>query len=232
AAPANSRWRHPSTASLSPARRRLKLITAEEFRHVSTTIFVPGQKFFSLAYLYSPKCAQCYNPLAHLPTAATQALPPKPPPTKFSDDICRQKACRFFVKTWTTTSPDASGRRQRPRFNPSSTIRLPEIVGNQAENLLRMTPPGGSAVKWRHLIAKMNDAEKRATALAKLLANSSPDGLAYHGCHWHYSRSLSLHVSQPVLDGLGFDLTIWNATICQTALACLKLCRGQWRQFR
>uniref|UniRef100_A0A1I8H2A1 WD_REPEATS_REGION domain-containing protein n=1 Tax=Macrostomum lignano TaxID=282301 RepID=A0A1I8H2A1_9PLAT len=215
-----------STASLAAS--PTQLITAESF-DTSQQQFSAAN--FSLAYRtthmssLSPS-AQCYNPLAHLPTAATQALPPKPPPTNSQTTLSTESMSLFRGKLG-PTSPDASagGRDQvqsqfynptawsaavaaqtpppasstsakqvsskplestnkpanttgpvanEPSFRlPAALINLSRDCRNQAENLLRMTPPGGSAVKWRHLIAKMNDAEKRATALAKLLANSS-----------------------------------------------------------
>uniref|UniRef100_A0A1I8I6P8 ANAPC4_WD40 domain-containing protein n=1 Tax=Macrostomum lignano TaxID=282301 RepID=A0A1I8I6P8_9PLAT len=214
-----------STASLAAS--PTQLITAESF-DTSQQQFSAAN--FSLAYRtthmssLSPS-AQCYNPLAHLPTAATQALPPKPPPTNSQTTLSTESMSLFRGKLG-PTSPDASagGRDQvqsqfynptawsaavaaqtpppasstsakqvsskplestnkpanttgpvanEPSFRlPAALINLSRDCRNQAENLLRMTPPGGSAVKWRHLIAKMNDAEKRATALAKLLANS------------------------------------------------------------
>ncbi|PAA64118.1 hypothetical protein BOX15_Mlig002040g1, partial [Macrostomum lignano] len=243
-----------STASLAAS--PTQLITAESF-DTSQQQFSAAN--FSLAYRtthmssLSPS-AQCYNPLAHLPTAATQALPPKPPPTNSQTTLSTESMSLFRGKLG-PTSPDASagGRDQvqsqfynptawsaavaaqtpppasstsakqvsskplestnkpanttgpvanEPSFRlPAALINLSRDCRNQAENLLRMTPPGGSAVKWRHLIAKMNDAEKRATALAKLLANSS--------------------VSQPVLDGLGSILTNLERDNLPDALACL-----------
>uniref|UniRef100_A0A1I8G0D3 WD_REPEATS_REGION domain-containing protein n=1 Tax=Macrostomum lignano TaxID=282301 RepID=A0A1I8G0D3_9PLAT len=214
-----------STASLAAS--PTQLITAESF-DTSQQQFLPAN--FSLAYRtthmssLSPG-AQCYNPLVHLPTAATQALPPKPPPTNSQTTLSTESMSLFREKlglisadaasaggrdqvqsqfynptAWSAavaaqTPPPASSSSAKqvsskplessnkpanttgPVANelsfrlPAALINLSRDCRNRAENLLRMTPPGGSAVKWRHMIVKMNDAEKRATALAKLLAN-------------------------------------------------------------
>ncbi|PAA94289.1 hypothetical protein BOX15_Mlig002026g6, partial [Macrostomum lignano] len=244
-----------STASLAAS--PTQLITAESF-DTSQQQFLPAN--FSLAYRtthmssLSPG-AQCYNPLVHLPTAATQALPPKPPPTNSQTTLSTESMSLFREKlglisadaasaggrdqvqsqfynptAWSAavaaqTPPPASSSSAKqvsskplessnkpanttgPVANelsfrlPAALINLSRDCRNRAENLLRMTPPGGSAVKWRHMIVKMNDAEKRATALAKLLANGD--------------------VSKPVLDGLGSILTNLERDNLPDALACL-----------